>query len=318
MLGAAGIVATFLWLGEDLSSLTFVPAWAIAIGVGLTLVNYACGGLRIAILTHLAGTPVGFGRGLRAYAIGLFGAAITPGGGGQAPALVLSLIRDGVPAAKSWSVTVYVWILDLFFLTWSVPIGLAALSSVTGRLAGVSPLLLGILLTAGFVAMLGILLYRQTWLKGIVVTVMRLRWLRRWRQDAMVFMDRLAAGTDVLSHGGIGKQAALHSLTAGLYVATYLTFYVLAVGVGGHPRLLPAIAAVQLPMVIAFIFPTPGGSGILEILTASLFSAESSSRGVGAAILAWRVLTFYSRYAIGPALGGSALFKRKPAPDDAA
>lgn len=250
VLGAAGIVATFLWLGEDLSTLTLVPVWAIAVGIVLTMVNYACGGLRIALLTRLAGSPVGFVRGLRAYAIGLFGAAITPGGGGQAPALVLSLIRDGVPAPKSWSVTVYVWILDLFFLTWSVPIGLAAMSSVTGRLAGMSPLLLGILLTIVFLALLGLLLYRQTWLKGIVVTVMRLRWLRRWRDDAMVFMDRLAEGTKILSHGGVGKQIALQALTTGLYLATYLTFYVVAVGVGGHPRLLPAIAAVQLPMEV--------------------------------------------------------------------
>lgn len=311
MLGAAGIVATFLWLGEGLSSLTLVPFWAIAVGAGLTVFNYLCGGLRIALLTRIVGTPVGFWRGLRAYAIGLFSAAITPGGGAQAPAVVLSLLGDRVPAPRAWSVTVYVWILDLFFLIWSVPIGLAAISRVTGDLLGMSPLLLGALLSLVFLFLLALLLFRQNWLKAIVLTLMRLRWLRRWRDDAVGFMDRLAEATSVLWHGGFAKQLVLHAATAGLYIATYFTFYVVAVGVGGNPRLMPALAAVQLPMVISFVFPTPGGSGILEILTASLFAAEGNSPGVGAAILAWRVLTFYSRYIIGPALGGTALFHRR-------
>jgi hypothetical protein len=296
-----GILATFWWLGEDLASVAQVPIGALALGVGLTLINYLCGATRLTLLTRLVGAPVGFLRASRAYALGLFSAAITPGGTGQAPAVVLALIGDGVPASKSWSVNVYVWVVDLFFLTWSVPIGLAVLGDSTRLLRGVSPLLLGVLLSAAFLSLYLLLSFRLVWLRGLLGAVMRLRWLRRWRTPAMSFLTRVAEGLQLL----------LHVLTAALYLATYLTFYVVAVGVGGHPRLLPTMAAVQLPMVVSFLFPTPGGSGLLEILAASLFSAEGKGGSVGAAVLAWRLLSFYSRFVIGPALGGTVLLKRR-------
>ncbi len=318
LLSAAGIAATFWWLDEDFASLGLVPFWAILVGALLVVVNYAFGAIRLALLTSLAGSPVGLGRSLRAYALGLFGAAITPGGGGQAPALVLSLIRDGVPAPKAWSVTVYVWILDLVFLIWSVPVGLMSLRRASRALGGWSPWLVGGTVVATFLVILTVLLFGQGWLRRALGSVMRLRWLRRWRGSTLAFMDRLEGATKTLTRAGLGRQLTLHALTAGLYIATYLTFYVVAAGVGGKPPLVPAMAAVQLPMVISFLFPTPGGSGILEVFAASLFATEGVRPGIGAAILAWRVLTFYSRFAIGPALGGSALLRRKrPANDDA-
>ncbi len=312
-LGAVGILATFWWLGEDLGSVAQVPAWALAVGVLLTLANYGFGALRLTLLTRLAGHPTGFPRSLRAYALGLFSAAVTPGGTGQAPAVVLSLLRDGVPAPLAWSVNVYVWMLDLFFLAWSVPIGLAALASSTNVLGGHSPLLLGAVLSALCLALYFVLAFRLQWARALIGPVMRLRFLRRWREGALAFLDRVADSTRALSRAGPIHQVALHALTAALYIATYLSFWVIAIAVGAHGRLLPTLAAVQLPMVVSFLFPTPGGSGLLEVFAASIFKAEGRGGAVGAAILAWRVLSFYSRFVIGPALGGTALLRRKPA-----
>ena len=292
-----------------------VPAWALAAGAALTASNYLFGALRLTLLTRLTGDPVGFGRSLRAYALGLLSAAITPGGSGQAPAVVLSLVHDGVPAARAWSVNVYVWILDLFFLTWSVPIGLVVMGQSTDLLGSASPVLLAVVLSAVFLSLNVVLSYRLHWIKAIVAPVMRLPWLRRWRVPALDFFDRVATATGELSRRGLGFQGVLHMLTAGLYIATYLAFYAEALGLGGNPPLLPTIAAVQLPMVVSFLFPTPGGAGLLEIAAASLFTAEGSSGQVGAAILAWRLLTYYSRYAIGPALGGSVLLRARPGRD---
>ncbi len=311
VLGALGVLATLWWLGESITTVAMVPLWALAAGAGFTALNYLSGALRLTLLTRLTGDPVGFGGSLRAYALGLLSAAITPGGSGQAPAVVLSLVRDGVPAARAWSVNVYVWVLDLFFLTWSVPIGLVVIGHSSDLLGRLSPVLLAVLLSTFFLSLNVILSYRLRWIKAVVGPVMRLPWLRRWRTGTLEFLDRVAAATGELSRRGIGLQALLHLLTAGLYIATYLAFYVVALGLGGNPPFLPTIAAVQLPMVVSFLFPTPGGAGLLEIAAASLFSAESTSGQVGAAILAWRLLTYYSRYAIGPALGGTVLLRSR-------
>ena len=311
ILGALGILATFWWLGESVTSVAAVPAWALLVGAALTALNYLFGALRLTLLTSLTGQPVGFARSLRAYALGLLSAAVTPGGSGQAPAVVLSLVRDGVPASRAWSVNVYVWVVDLFFLTWSVPIGLVVLGHSTDLLGKTSPVLLALLLGVVFLSLNYVLAFRLHWVKAIVGPVMRIAWLRRWRDSALDFLDRVAGATGQLSRRGIGLQAVLHLLTAGLYLATYLAFYVIVAGLGGRPPLLPTLAAVQLPMVIAFLFPTPGGAGLLEIAAASLFAAEGGIGQVGAAILAWRLLTYYSRYAIGPAIGGTVLFRSR-------
>ncbi|MEJ2289603.1 MAG: lysylphosphatidylglycerol synthase transmembrane domain-containing protein, partial [Deinococcales bacterium] len=313
ILGALGVLATFWWLGESITSVARVPVWALAAGAALTAVNYLCGAVRLSVLTRMTGQPVGFGRSLRAYGLGLLSAAITPGGTGQAPAVVLSLVRDGVPASQAWSVNVYVWVVDLFFLTWSVPIGLVVLGHSTDLLRGTSPVLLAVLLAFVFLVLNYLLAFRLHWVKAIVGPVMRLAWLRRWRAATLDFLDRVAEATGQLSRHGLGLQLVLHVLTAGLYIATYMAFYVIVLGLGGHPPLLPTIAAVQLPMVVSFLFPTPGGAGLLEIAAASLFTAEGSNGQVGAAIFAWRLLTYYSRYAIGPAFGGAVLLRPRPA-----
>jgi len=311
-----GVLATFWWLGESITTVAQVPVWALLLGAVLTGVNYLSGGLRLALLTRMTGQPVGFGRSLRAYTLGLLSAAITPGGSGQAPAVVLSLVRDGVSASRAWSVNVYVWVVDLFFLTWSVPIGLVALGHSTDLLSkllgNTSPVALAVALSALFLALNYVLAFRLHWINAIVGPVMRLRFLRRWRAPTLDFLDRVARATSEFSRRGIGLQLLLHVLTALLYIATYLAFYFILVGLGARPPLLPTIAAVQLPMVVSFLFPTPGGAGILEIASASLMSAEGGSGSIGAAILAWRLLTYYSRYAIGPAVGGTVLMRGRP------
>ena len=321
ILGALGILATFWWLGESVTSVAAVPVWALLVGAVLTALNYLFGALRLTLLTRLTQQPVGFGRALRAYALGLLSAAITPGGSGQAPAVVLSLIRDGVPASRAWSVNIYVWVLDLFFLTWSVPIGLVVMAHSTDLLGKTPPVPVALLLGLVFLTLNYLLAFRLRWVKAIVGPVMRIAWLRRWREGALEFLDRVAGATGQLSRRGLGLQAVLHSLTAGLYLATFFAFYVIVAGLGGNPPLLPTLAAVQLPMVVSFLFPTPGGAGLLEIAAASLFAAEGSTGQVGAAILAWRLLTYYSRYAIGPALGGTVLLRSRrrseaPGPDE--
>jgi len=313
VLGVLGVLATFWWLGESITTVAQVPVWALAVGALLTATNYLFGGLRLALLTSMTGEPVGFGRSLRAYTLGLLSAAITPGGSGQAPAVVLSLVRDGVPASRAWSVNVYVWVVDLFFLTWSVPIGLVALGHSTDLLRNTSPVALAVPLSVLFLSLNYVLAYRLHWIKAVVGPVMRLRFLRRWRVPALEFLDGVAQATSEFSRRGIGLQVILHALTAGLYIATYLAFYFILVGMGARPPLLPTIAAVQLPMVVSFLFPTPGGAGIMEIASASLFSAEGGGGYIGAAILAWRLLTYYSRYAIGPAAGGTVLVRARGA-----
>src|SRR5690606_9302725 len=106
-------------------------------------------------------------------------------------------------------------------------------------------------------------------------------------------------------------------LTAVVYLSTLTTFWVMVAAVRPGAPYLTTLAVAQLPTVLATFMPTPGGAGILEIVTASLFltgTADGRPGGgidraaggtIAAAILGWRLLTFYTRFGTGPIAGAT-------------
>lgn len=317
LFGMAGLAVTMWLLGGSLASLARVPAWAFAVGAALVVVNYLAGAFRLQMISSLGGHALSFGRCLRAYSLGLFSASITPGSAGQAPAVALAFLRDGLSGAQAWSVNVYVWVLDLAFLTYSVPlslllVGRSAISLSTRQLWAFA-LLVAVL--AAF--MMWVLSYRLNWFTSLGRQIFRLNWLARWRASTDVFFGRVEAASGEIMRGSPAQRLSLHALTAVVYLSTLAVFYVMIAAVRPGAPFLTTLAIAQLPMVLATFMPTPGGAGLLEIFTASLFVAGSSDArfdsspaqptggSVAAAILGWRLLTFYSRFVIGPIAGST-------------
>lgn len=332
--GVAGIFATLWLLGESVSTLARIPLPAFAVGGALVVVNYLAGAHRLWLLMRYAGAPITFVQGLRAYAIGLFSAAASPGSAGQAPAVVLSLTRDGVPASRAWSANVHVWALDLAFLAWSLPVSLIALGRGT-RVLNVDRIeVVALLFALGAAALIWVLQFRLGWLTVALDSLFRLRPLRRWRASVKAFGERVREASGMIRSVDLPGRIWLHALTVTIYLSTLFTFYLTVKALDPSASLLVTLAAAQVPMVLATFFPTPGGAGLLEVLTASIlrvgtvpvvgsYSGDlefapgeevlSKSGTVAAAILGWRLLTFYSRYVIGPVLGGSWFWRGRDA-----
>ena len=317
LFGIVGLAATLWLLGENVASLGRIPISAILIGVGLLLVNYLAATLRLKMLVGMAKHDLSLMACLRAYALGLFTSAITPGSAGQAPAVVLSLTRDGMPASLAWSVNVYVWVLDLVLLAYSVPISLLLVGRSLPVLRIDRPEIFAVLVAAATAALIWVLLFRLHWLSALLKGLFRLRWLKRWQSSVVDFTERLEAASTELRAGGSATRFTLHLLTAVVYFSTLLTFWVMVSAFNPGAKLLPTMATAQIPTVLAAFFPTPGGAGILEIFTASLMRA-GSARDVAAAILGWRLITFYSRLIVGPALGAARVGMRRNAQDNTA
>lgn len=329
LFGVVGLAISLWLLGENLSSVTRLPLWALALGVVLVAVNYLAGAVRLYLLSAMVDHPVTLPGALRAYALGLFSASLTPGNAGQAPAVVLSFTTDGMPASRAWSVNLYVWVLDLVLLAYSLPVSLLVLGRSTRLLPFGSPWLLAAIAAAAALTMLWLLLYRLSWLVRLAKGLFRIRWLRRWRASVSEFLGRFEAATGDLLKGSPGQRFTLHLLTALVYFSTLFTFYVMVASMRPDVSLVLTLAVAQVPTVLATFFPTPGGAGLLEIFTASLMLAGSGSgpadsaggagladqagvdgdtRGtIAAAILGWRLLTYYSRFLVAPALGAARL-----------
>jgi uncharacterized membrane protein YbhN (UPF0104 family) len=151
--------------------------------------------------------------------------------------------------------------------------------------------------------MVWILIYRMRWLTAAAGQLLRLPLLRRWRKPAVRFMSRLEQSGKALWSAPLGAQVRLHLYTAAIYLSTYLTFYVVLTALRPGVPLFTTMAAAQAPMAASAFFPTPGGAGLLELVTASLVRGEHTA----AAILAWRLLTYYLRMLVGPILGAHVL-----------
>lgn len=302
-LGLLGLVLVLWWLGEDLSSALSVPPWAYGVGLLLALANYLAGTLRIILLSRLDGHPVPFMAALRGYSLGLFSAALTPGSAGQAPAMVLSLVSDGVSAARSWGMAVRIWISDLIFLGLTLPFSVVLLGRSTRLLRGIDPNVVALALFVGSLLMVWLLIYRMRWLAAVIGQLLRLPGLRRWRGSAVAFMGRIEQSGRTLWSAPLGAQLRLHLYTAVVYLSTYFTFFLVVAALRPQVPLFHTMAAAQVPMVLSSFFPTPGGAGLLELATASLVRGEHTA----AAILAWRLLTYYLRMLVGPVVGAPVL-----------
>lgn len=315
--GAGGLAVTLWLLGEDLGSLGRVPAWAFAVGAALVVVNYAAGAVRLRLLTALGGRPLPLGACLRAYALGLFTAAITPGSAGQAPAVALALMRDGLTGAAAWSVNAYVWVLDLAFLAYSVPLSLLLIGRSVVPLSSAELVVFAAAVAALAAFLMWVLTFRLRWVTRLGRSLFSLRWLERWRGSALPFFERVESASDEIMRGTFAQRVVLHALTAVVYLSTLTTFWVMVAAVRPGAPYLTTLAVAQLPTVLATFMPTPGGAGILEIVTASLFltgTADGRPGGgidraaggtIAAAILGWRLLTFYTRFVTGPIAGAT-------------
>src|SRR5690606_28845142 len=199
--GAGGLAVTLWLLGEDLGSLGRVPAWAFAVGAALVVVNYAAGAVRLRLLTALGGRPLPLGACLRAYALGLFTAAITPGSAGQAPAVALALMRDGLTGAAAWSVNVYVWVLDLAFLAYSVPLSLLLIGRSVVPLSSAELVVFAAAVAALAAFLMWVLTFRLRWVTRLGRSLFSLRWLERWRGSALPFFERVESASDEIMRG---------------------------------------------------------------------------------------------------------------------
>ncbi|MBX3140663.1 MAG: flippase-like domain-containing protein [Trueperaceae bacterium] len=342
-LGSVGI--TFWALGENIRTALSVPYWAYLCGLGLACLNYLSGALRLRWLARHAGADLGFVPALRAYALGLTSAAITPSSAGQAPAVAFSLVAGGIPAATAWTINVRVWALDLVFLGWSFPVSVLVLGRSTRLLGNARPELVAIGTFVCALLVVAVLIFRLRWVTGLAASAMQLPGLRRWRDKATDFLERVESASTGLQRAPLRLQGALHSATFLVYFTTYFTFYVMVASMRPAAPLLPTMASAQVPSVASSFFPTPGGVGLLEFGTASLMrlstrsttataapvaeqeperaedlggpaggavivaavdDASKARAPVAAAILAWRIFTFYLRMLVGPVLSGAA------------
>lgn len=309
LLSTAAIALAVFWLGDpgDLLQLGRLSLPAVALGLLLLFVNLFAGGLRLYLLTRVAGEYLNVWRSTRAFILGLFGAAVTPSGGGNGPATAISLGRDGVSSSAAWSVTLYTSLLDLVFFAWALPAG--ALLLFWRGLLDPRLLLVAVLLAAACLVLwygASRHLHRAQRLGGWIFSTPM---LVRWRRRAVRFLAALGETTRTVNAANAPMHIALHLTSGLLHLSQYAIFHVFLVTLGGDSELLQTLAVMALVSITTHLVPTPGASGYLEFAMSYIFSRTSEAGTVAAAVVAYRALTFYASILLGAGLGGVVLAK---------
>lgn len=308
--GLLGLGAALLFgKPSDLLVIRNLSARTLLWSALLLALSFFCGGLRIQLLSRTLGYRVRLPSALRSHILGLFSAAVTPSGSGNAPAIALMLRRDGLSQAHAWSVALYTGVVDLLFFAWGVPVALLTLK-LTGYLPQ-NPLLLGagIAVSVLFIGLWYVLAFYLNAVPGFIHWLFRLKPLRRFRRRAERFAGTLTTTISRLSATTWAEQLGLQALAVGLHVSVFVTFLVIAAELGLSLLALPTLATLFLVFVLSHVVPTPGGSGFLE-LTLPLLLLPERPAAVAPTVIVWRLLTFYSVFLLGPVLGGAALAKR--------
>lgn len=292
------------------------PGRAVLAAIAL-IASFVFAGTRLLFICRALGHRVRLRHAVRAHVLGMFSAAVTPGGSGSMAGVALTLDLQGMDRARSWAAALATMSADTTFHAWSMPASLVALYSlgayprtpVWAVAGGVS-----ILLTVAFAY---VLLFKIAWLKPLVGLLLRGP-LLRFRRRGLRFAASFIASSQTFASAPLWKHAVIQLLTTAAWASFFLVLYFLLHGLGVEIGALLALAGQTVVAVLSTFVPTPGGSGFFEVVLSWFLVRRGSGEAGPVAVFVWRLATFYSLFVLGPLLGGYLIVRQVGAPDPSA
>lgn len=252
---------------------------------------------RIWLLCRAQKMPLPYRSAIIVHLGAMFVAAFTPNNTGVGPATVVALGRFGVPLGRGIGVAVQLFVLDLIFFAWSVPLGLAYLiyadkiSLPPGTM--VAALSTAVLTLAGAFVLVRyprlvarLLLAAAGWpLLG--------RFARRLRQSARDYYRSMKA----FKTSTVSTWLSLNAFTVSQWFGSFVLLWALLGLYGVEANLLAILAILGALTLVSHFVPTPGAAGFVE---AAVGLSIGGSAGVAAAVLIWRLASFYVIFVLGP------------------
>ena len=252
---------------------------------------------RIWLLCRNQKIPLPFRSAVLVHLTSMFAASVTPGNVGVGPAVALALRRLGVPFGKGVGVAIQVFIFDMIFFAWAVPLSLGYLIySDTLRLPPGPEF-------AAF-AIAGLAIAGAVFLTRYPRPVVRLilmisklplpSWLApRIRGTARDYYRSAIAFKNM----SLSTWLAINLVVAAGWFSGFVLFWFLLDLYGVEADLLATLAILSSVTLVAHLFPTPGGSGFME---AALGLSIGAGGGAAAALLIWRLASYHAIFALGP------------------
>lgn len=289
--------------------------WILA-GLGLASMDWLGGGLRLWVLArHIHPNPSFKGLVL-AGGMGAWAAYLTPLQSGNAPMTIYTMKRYGIPVPIALTLVLISFVSTVAFFGIAGPI---AIFFGAGKSLGQHGVVLGISLYDLFLASLGIFVF----LFGVlIVLVIWPRALHAVLRTVIGFVGRRSAKVAArLSHLERGIDEARDAMTKfntprgwlALLWATIvsgpshanklLSGYVALRAIGIEAHFVDVLLLQTLITFLLYFFaPTPGGSGIAELLSAAVMSIYVPRPLTALYTLIWRLIISYFTIGFGTAV----------------
>jgi uncharacterized protein (TIRG00374 family) len=313
---ALGFAGLYLVLGEAVfrpgtyrAQNSSVPL--VVLIVGALLAKWFLPAVRVGLLCRGQEIPLPYRSAVLVHLVAMFVAALAPQNTGFAPATVAALSRLGVPIGRGVGVAVQVFVLDLIFFAWAVPLsvgylvysdalelppGAGALAFATGCLAMVAAAALS---------------RRPQLVVGLIFAVARWQLMARFASRLRrVARDYYRSARDFLKMPA-SYWLALHLATAAGWFGGFVLFWLLLKLYGVEAGLLATLAILSSITLVSHVVPTPGASGFMEAAV-GLSIGTNPGGGAAAALLVWRLASFYVVFLLGPPAGW-LLYLTRPA-----
>jgi len=309
-----GLIVLFLLTSssETFSALGRLRWGYLLLALGLACLDWMLGGGRVYVLTNVL-SPISYPASVQASMANLCVGAITPSQSGGGPAHVFVLHRNGLSLPKAIASAVVTFMMTvtvlLLFAIWITIAGAEAAVGVhlqpffrLGALAFVGVSLVFVLFLVRPKAMVRI---TETFIKGVGFLIRRelhtqpairrfLEIIEECRESFVLYWHR-------------GKFALFFALviTIVLFFNKFTIAWVVVRGLGLQAMFGQVLLIQALLTLITYFAPSPGSSGIAELVSAALMSRIVPRTLLPIYTVLWRFFTMY----VGVIVGGVLLLR---------
>jgi uncharacterized protein (TIRG00374 family) len=305
-----------LWYGNDFQA--FVAGigrlhWGwLLVGVALASLDWIGGGLRNWVVARQVYPNPPLKGMILAGGMGAWAGYITPLNSGAGPMTMYTMRRYGLPLPVAVTSTFISFVATILFFAIAGPL---ALLFGAGRSLGQRGNLLGLSLydlfrgsltiIAGIGVLMGIVIFFPRLVRDLIHRLAE--WVGRRSRRVADRLERLRTGIDD-AHSSVmafntprGWLAIFWAtiLSAPSHANKLLAGYVALRALGLHANFVDILLVQTLVMFLLYFAPTPGASGIGEVLSAAVMSSYVPRELTPIYILIWRLILTYFTLAFG-------------------
>ncbi len=271
--------------------------WYLAAAVGSVILRVILGGWRLQFISN---GRFDLNAGVRGQLAWDFFSNVTPSAIGGGPVAAVFLARDRkLPVGEVTAIILFTMLLDQFLFALLIPLLLILMP-----FAPIFPASLGPVGTGAFVVVfLGLMLwvfgfgytvlYRPDLLQRIIIAIIRIKWLRRFRERVTRETDELRERTRLLRTQPAHFFITGIVLTGAVWAVRFSLPLLIVMSVYPEVDTALTILRTMAMSITAIVLPTPGGSGGVEGLYALFIGPLLSPHLVAPTLLAWRFLAYY-------------------------